>query len=413
MNMMNGSVFYMFAIGHHFDTFGHPLLGIGHFWIECRENSCILNSDEYSEGDNILPKQVKDMEETMKKFVIILFFLFLFFLLLNANEPVRVAFFPELNRPFSIDIYSNALFITDGPVVYIHDLTHFKLLSSFGRKGEGPGEFKINPNINQGSVKLAFKDYKILVTSLGRVSYFTMDGKFIEQKSIEALFGFGFIYPFQDRFVGLGVAGEAMKQYFTLNFYTPEFRKGQGLIRIIAFEQGKNINPVNVGILPAFSASQDHLFFLDYEGLIHQFDKHGNELMAMNISKLDNGYSRLAVSQKRRDRYVRYFLSDPRYKAQFERDENIVKFPPFFPLLKDFRVDQGRIYAISFREKGQLKEMFILDSTTGQVLKKIMVSLGDINPRELIPFTVKDGVLYQLRENPDTEEWELHTCKVF
>lgn len=252
-----------------------------------------------------------------------------------------------------------------------------------------------------------------MVASLGRVSYFTMDGEFIEQKSIEALFGFGFIYPFHDRFVGLGVAGDAMKQYFTLNFYTPEFKKGQELIRIIAFEQGKNINPVNVGILPAVSASQDHLFFMDYQGLIHQFDKHGNELMAVNISKLDKEYSRLAVSQKRRDLYVRYFLSDPRYKPQFERDENLVKFQQFFPILKDFRIDQGKIYAISFREKGQQKEMYILDSTTGQVLKKIMVSLGDNNPRELVPYTIKDGVLYQLRENPDTDEWELYTCKLF
>jgi hypothetical protein len=351
------------------------------------------------------------MEETMKKFVIILVFLFLFFLLLSANKIIQVASFPELNRPFSIAINANALIITDGPVVYIHDLIDLKLLSSFGRKGEGPGEFKINPNINLGSVGLAFKENKIMVTSLGRISFFSMKGEFIEQKSISALFGFGVIRPFQDHFVGLGVAGDAMEQYFTLNFYTPEFKKGQELIRIIAFEGGKNINPVTIGILPSLYSDARHTFFLDYKGLIHLFDIHGKEVQVVDVRELDKGYSRVSVSQERRDRYVQYFLSDPRYKSQFERDENIVKFPEYFPLLKDFRIDQGKIYAISFREKAHQKEMYILDSK-GQLLKKIMVPLGDINPRELAPYTIQDGILYQLRENPDTEEWELNTFKL-
>jgi hypothetical protein len=35
-----------------------------------------------------------------------------------------------------------------------------------------------------------------------------------------------------------------------------------------------------------------------------------------------------------------------------------------------------------------------------------------LSVRELVPYTIKDGILYQMRENPETEEWELHTCKL-
>jgi hypothetical protein len=346
----------------------------------------------------------------MKKMIIILLLLF-FFLFTELVFSKKISSFPELNRPFSILIAKDRLLITDGPVVYIHSMKDFSLLNRFGKAGEGPGEFKVFATINQGSVVLALKGDKIMVTSLGRVSFYTLNGEFVEQKNIQSLFGFGIIRPFDTRYVGLGAAGDAMKQYFTLNFYTPEFKKGQELIRIIAFEQGKNINPVSIGILPAVYSSQDHIFFLDYEGLIHQFDKHGKEVMVVNISKLDKEYSRLAVSQERKDRYIQYFLSDSRFKPQFERDKNIVKFPEIFPQIKDIRVDGGKIYAVSFLEKNQQKEMYILDSK-GQIIKKMTVSLGDINPRELTPYTIKDGTLYQLVENPDTEEWELHSRKL-
>jgi hypothetical protein len=52
----NGSGFYTFAVGHHFYTFGHKLLAIGHFRIDCQRNSCILNDGDNSVGNKILRK---------------------------------------------------------------------------------------------------------------------------------------------------------------------------------------------------------------------------------------------------------------------------------------------------------------------------------------------------------------------
>jgi hypothetical protein len=35
-----------------------------------------------------------------------------------------------------------------------------------------------------------------------------------------------------------------------------------------------------------------------------------------------------------------------------------------------------------------------------------------LNVRELALYTVNDGIFYQMTENPETEEWELYTCKL-
>ncbi len=351
------------------------------------------------------------MEETMKKFVFILLFLFLFFLLVGGSYARQAVSFPELNRPFSITVNADKLFITDGPVVYIHSMKDFSLLNKFGKAGEGPGEFKVFATINQGSVVLALKGDKIMVTSLGRVSFYTLNGEFVEQKNIQSLFGFGIIRPFDTRYVGLGAAGDANKQYFTLNFYDPEFKKGDEMIRIIAFQGGKSINPINIGILPAISTSNDRVFFLDYEGAIHIFDQVGKKLLEVSLSNILKNYSQEKITEERKNKYIQYFLSDPRFKPQFERDRNNVKFPDTFPKIRDFRVEGNKIYAVTFRELHHQKELVILDQE-GHLIKKMMVSLGEINPRELVPYTIKDGTLYQLVENPDTEEWELHSRKL-
>ena len=57
-------------------------------------------------------------------------------------------------------------------------------------------------------------------------------------------------------------------------------------------------------------------------------------------------------------------------------------------------------------ENGQ-KELVILN-LNGRILKNTEISLQEINPRELNPFTVHQGKLYQLVENEDIEQWELH-----
>jgi hypothetical protein len=345
-------------------------------------------------------------EVMMKKILLILLMVALFFFVI-VGQAKKLACFPELIQPFSVLIEQDRLFIADGPVIYIHSMKDFSLLKKFGKAGEGPGEFKVFPAINRGSVVLSLKQKKLMVTSMGRISFFDLEGEFLEQKNIQSLFGFGILKPLNDRYVGLGVAGDANEQYFTLNFYDPDFKKGKELMRIIAFLGGKTINPITIGTLPPLSARNNRIFFLDYQGIVYIFDQDGEKLQEIEISDIDKNYSPVKITEERKNNYIQYFLSDPRFKPQFERDRNIIKFPDVFPEIRDIRVDGNQIYAVTFRENRNQKEMVVLNQK-GQLIKKIMIPLGEYNPRELYPYTVKEGRFFQLFENPDTEKWELH-----
>jgi len=343
----------------------------------------------------------------MKKIFIILFLIFILFLFFDVVYAKKVATFPDLNKPYTIKINGDKLFISDGPVIYIYSLKDYSILNKFGNRGEGPGEFKVNANINRGSIVFDIKENKIMVSSLGRVSFFTINGKYLEEKIPQALFGFGQFQSVGNHYIALGAKGDAQTQYITINFYNKEFKKGKEIFKVLAFEQGKKINPVTVGILPALWAVNNRIFCLDYEGFLHVFGLDGDVLSVIRISQLEKDYSRVRVTEERKKRYIQYFLSDPRFKPQFERDQNNVKFSAYFPEIRDFKVANDKIYATTFREKNHQKELYVFD-LDGKFLKKMMVSLGEFNPRELSPYTIERGKLFQLVENLDTEEWELH-----
>jgi|GEM_PF-2856572 len=73
----------------------------------------------------------------------------------------RVIPLPEVTRPNgSIQFSKNYLYITQKENVLIYDLKDFQFLRSFGKKGEGPGEFHLFPSILVKGGKIIMKDLR-------------------------------------------------------------------------------------------------------------------------------------------------------------------------------------------------------------------------------------------------------------
>jgi hypothetical protein len=77
----------------------------------------------------------------MRKFL--LFFMVL--LLITAAHGKKIAQLVELSRPQLMEVENDKLFVTEGVNIYIYSLKNFSLIKKFGKDGEGPREFKINP----------------------------------------------------------------------------------------------------------------------------------------------------------------------------------------------------------------------------------------------------------------------------
>jgi hypothetical protein len=151
----------------------------------------------------------------------------------------------------------------------------------------------------------------------------------------------------------------------------------------------------------------DNKIFIDGEnGKINVFDRDGKK-----STVIGQDYEKVEVTKARKDRYEKFFLSDMRFKAVYERDRSRVKFPGTFPAVRHYHIADKKVYVLTYREKGNDKEFFIFDMN-GKLLKHTFLPVQEMNALDIFPYTTKKGKLYQLVDNVETETWELHINEI-
>ena len=98
-----------------------------------------------------------------------------------------IATLDEVMKPTAIEIDDQNLYVVEGTSVYIYSLKDFKLVKKFGKKGEGPKEFKMM------ITRIITQKDDLLINSFGKISFYSKNGKFIKEKqtgsmSMEASF---------------------------------------------------------------------------------------------------------------------------------------------------------------------------------------------------------------------------------
>jgi hypothetical protein len=75
---------------------------------------------------------------------------------------------PEIMKPNIIAVNGNKLYISDQYTIIVYSLDNFSVLHRFGRKGDGPLEFRLLPFLYFFAEKLWVRDgSKILIFSKG------------------------------------------------------------------------------------------------------------------------------------------------------------------------------------------------------------------------------------------------------
>ena len=98
-------------------------------------------------------------------------------------------------------------------------------------------------------------------------------------------------------------------------------------------------------------------------------------------------------------------------KQEYERVKRRLEFPEYFPVIQDFLAADDKIYVVTFKSIDDKKEVLVYD-LGGKFLKKVYFPGIEQSPFQLYPFTVRNGNLYRLHDNDETEEWELFISKI-
>jgi len=349
----------------------------------------------------------------MKQLNVLILFLIFFLTFPGPAKAEEVVPFPQLEKPNSITIDKNHIYITDQGTIAIYSLKDFTLEKTFGRKGEGPGEFKLLPQDKIG-LRIALHDDYILVNSPYRVSFFTKQGEFKNQIDLTDLGGWRqFLKPLGEKFVGNKRLSADNILYLTINLYDLQglqiekeiFRKefyGQmdTIPDCLDFAMATKEESRRGGLYQVY---KDHLFVEGKNNEIHVFDQSGTKLYT-----IENNYEKIKIPGSFKQEVMAFF--EKRYPTIYRIAKQKEKFPEYFPI-RYFHVDDNKVYVLTFKNQDGKSEFYILD-VKGKFLKKIMIPFEDAEFLQAYPYTISNEKCYQLTENPGTEEWELHINEV-
>ncbi len=310
----------------------------------------------------------------------------------------------DLINPDSIKLDEKNIYITDNATIHIYSIDDLKLKSQFGKIGEGPGEFLGNARTTRAPLDISLtKDY-IIVYSYNKVSYFDKAGSFIKE-----------LRP-QDRStnfkpLGTGYAGRLMvagkkMRYRTLNIYDSKL-KGLTTVSKVPHPLKDRKRGFRMAEAPmAFATFKNRLYAAFEEDLVIKvYDVKGKELYSIKYD-----YERIKVTQTDKDKLTNFIKTHPRFKS-IRNYLLPLYFPERFPALLDMLVCDGKIYAISGKNKDDKNECFTF-TLEGKLINRKVIGLAYKNEFDLCPHYIKNDTLYQLVEDEENDTWNLLISKL-
>lgn len=328
---------------------------------------------------------------------LMLLILFMFSMVTFAE---KLAALPEIYRPFHLSVDDQHFYITEDTTIFIFSLKDFTLIKKFGKMGEGPREFR---RTQAGSGIMTFPQTdSLVVNSLGKVSFYTKEGNFIkEMKSPLGGQVMGMYQPIGKQFAGLGISrGENQSIDLAINLFDANLKKVKQIHKQPFFQQGRMTFPI---IPPVFYVSDNKIITGGQkEFAINILDANGNK-----VTTITREYKLLKVTEDYKKGVFDSFKTNPDTKQFYEVFKNIIKFSDYFPAIQIFFVDNQKVYIQTYLKKDDTYEFFIYNFN-GQFLKRLFLPVAYLDGLRPCPTYIKDNKLYQVIENEEEEEWELH-----
>jgi len=317
----------------------------------------------------------------------------------------KLASLPEVIRPSRIVVDNGRLFISDHTVkLHLYSMKDFSY-KLFARKGEGPGELRMSP------WALVLPDSVFLNSSTRRGMIFSFDGQLLKEYKL-LKFSSNRFFPVGKNFAILQNNPRVKKGYIgnEISIYEYNDKINEFKFKKMIYYNEYNIYDRKTSgkwnyplIKPyyGFIVKDDKVFIGDTDRgfYVEIYDSEGREVSKIRLYqdpiKIDDSFRKL-IMQK--------FKEVPAWKTI--NDMYHVYFPEYYPAYYRFAVDNQKIYFLTFKMKDKRREVIITDYK-GNILRHSYLPVLD--EYDVFPiFSIEDDKFYYIKENEDTEEWELH-----
>lgn len=332
----------------------------------------------------------------MKKAIIVL--IFLISVLTVWSTPGRVI--PALLKPTQLQIEGTRLFVVEDTTVHIYELSSLKKIGQFGKAGQGPQEFTIIAG--QIPLLLAVQNQELVVASIGKISRWTLDGKYIGEFSHNPQASLLPQLMKNNKFLALSVGqGDDKKLYRYVNLYDEKMNRIKEVYKCEhSFQPGKGLQVMEKKVF-AYVASDDSIFLPGKED--NQVDVFTLDMQPKFTVTVP--WDNRSVDQAFKDKIMVELQANPSLKGQLEFLKPI-GYPEKYPAISFFGADGKKLYVFTWNWGKDSLEYYSFDTGSGKELGKHKMPVRFQTTLQPYPMTFKNNMLYQLVENED-EEWEL------
>ena len=309
---------------------------------------------------------------------------------------------PNLLKPEGLMLDKTRMYVIEGTSIYIYSLKDFKLIKKFGKKGEGPQEFIVNPQFSPLVIYVHTED--IVVNSFGKLSWFSKDGTFKKELKTPSPFIFP-LQPFGKNFIGLRLA-LGQERWQILSLYDDKINELKEITRQKhPFQPGKGTYILET--VPTTTVHEDKVFMAwEKDFIIKVLGPDLKELYTIKRSE-----KKRSVTDEDKKEIIDFLKTYPQTKDVIE----ILKpfhFPDYFPAIAGLVVTGNKIYVLTFKEDEAENDECLIMDLKGKLLKRAFLPLKMSTPILPYPYNIQEGTVYQVVEDEEEEEWAIHVTKI-
>ena len=313
-----------------------------------------------------------------------------------------IAKLPQVMNPFFLTISDGRMYVVENEVavhIFSLDAKGVSFVKTFGREGQGPGEFDFIYTVRP------FED-RLDIPGSHKLARFSRDGDYQSEVAVTVGVFKGAVYRLGDGYVARDVNFDDKGTTTTIRLYDRDFK----LIKEIGSRtEPSTITKINL-VLSYYAprVSGDRLYVIDAadKSVVTVYDRNGvrQEEIRLPLEPLKmTGALKAAVIKPLKDGWT-----GPMPWAEYEKR---LFFPDHTPGLDYFEVIDGAFVARTYNYRGDLVEFARFDEQGREVGRLDLPFTGRLSNGILFCFF--QGRFYYLRENPDEEVWELHAVKAW
>jgi len=330
----------------------------------------------------------------MKQTILILMF---FVGISGAMYSKQLMILPEIMEPIALTVDGDNIYISQKDAVYMYSKKTLKYVKKFGKKGEGPGEFRFVPSVT------AQKDH-LLINTFGKILFFSKDGKFLKEKKTQVSMSTKYA-PVGNKWVGMVFVNDMKAGTSTTKivFFDSELKSVRDIAGLVStnFKMSSDgkMKMAAVRDLLDYKIFEDKIFLGNTsKGFYFEIlDKDGKQLYQINKE-----YKKPPFTEKHKKEFLEAMEQNPMFKRNKNRFE--FEYRDFFPAYRGFQVKDGKFYVFTNETKDKTTKVVVMD-LKGNVLKTVYL------PSKVLS-SIHNDRFYYMREDEETEEWKLYVEEI-